>query len=546
MRILASYRGTEKTWDTDKAEVVFGRTREKATEIFDLSPDQKVSRVHGRIWHERGSYWVEDLGSTHGIRLNGQELLVSKRYRIAPDDVVEAGETRLRIDTTCDSVSTSDEVVDLAQKRTNYLQVGTALVPPAMESGSNVAIGANVDADSMNAVKVQGVSEEFAKRLKIVWDLPLKFAGKTDLEFLLREIVDRLSEIIPTAESWALVLRDRKSDRLLLKAYHASGPCSISETLARKAVEKRQAFIWRRSKAGDLQGTLLESPIAAGIYAPLLWQDEVLGVLCADGHKSDMAFNEQDLDLMAMVAQYAAVGVATHELQEKLRQESSDKSNLLQVFSPAVAEHLMKHRGRFQPGGAQRHEVTLLVSDIRGFTRMCWDMQPDAIIETVNEYFSYLVPAILAHKGQIDKFMGDGILAAFGSPEPDPLHHEHAVMAALEMQDAIKTLNSARAARGVPAPTVGIGLHCGEIVQGFVGTSERMEYTVIGDAVNRASRYCAAAQPNEVLISPEVHELVWRLVDAEQVTIGTKHEGDLRAYRVSKKRGQVEQTGTRT
>ena len=544
MRILATYRGTEKTWQTDNAEVVFGRTKEKAAEIFDLSPDQKVSRVHGRIWHERGSYWVEDLGSTHGIRLNGEELLVGKRYRLAADDAVEVGETRLRVDSTSDSTTTSDEVVDLAQKRTNYLQIGTALVPPSMESDSDVAIGANINAESMNAVKVQGVTEELGKRLKIVWDLPLQFAGKTELEYLLREIVDRLAEVVPTAESWALVLRDRKSDRLLLKAYHASGPCSISETLARKAVEKRQAFIWRRSKAGDLQGTLLESPISAGIYAPLLWHDEVLGVLCADAHKSDTVFTQDDLDLMVMVAQYAAVGVATHELQEKLRQESADKGNLLHVFSPAVAEHLMKHRGRFQPGGAQRQEVTLLVSDIRGFTKMCWDMQPDAIIETVNEYFSYLVPAILAHKGQIDKFMGDGILAVFGSPEPDPLHHEHAVTAALEMQEAIKTLNSARAARGVPAPNVGIGLHCGEIVQGFVGTSERMEYTVIGDAVNRTSRYCAAAQPNEVLISPEVHELVWRLVEAEQVTISTKHEGDLRAYRVSKKRGQVAQTGT--
>ncbi len=544
MRILATYRGTEKSWDTDKAEVVFGRTKEKAAEIFDLSPDQKVSRVHGRIWHERGSYWLEDLGSTHGIRLNGEQLLVGKRYRLAPDDMVEAGETRLRIDTTCDSVSTSDEVVDLAEKRTNYLQIGTALVPPSMESGSNVAIAANVSVESMNDVKVHGLSEQFSKRLKIAWDLPLKFAGKTELEYLLREIVDRLAKIVPAAESWALVLRDRKTDRLLLKAYHAAGPCSISETLARKAVDKRQAFIWRRSKAGDLQGTLLESPIAAGIYAPLLWHDEVLGVLCADAHKSDSVFTQEDLGLMVMVAQYAAVGVATHELQEKLRQESADKTNLLHVFSPAVAEHILKHRGRFQPGGAQRHEVTLLVSDIRGFTKMCWDMQPDAIIETVNEYFSYLVPAILAHKGQIDKFMGDGILAVFGSPDPDPLHHEHAVMAALEMQEAAKTLNSARAARGVPAPHLGIGLHCGEIVQGFVGTPERMEFTVIGDAVNRASRYCAAAQPSEVLISPDVHELVWRLVDAEQVTIPTKHEGDLRAYRVSRKRGQVAQTGT--
>jgi adenylate cyclase len=279
------------------------------------------------------------------------------------------------------------------------------------------------------------------------------------------------------------------------------------------------------------------------MYAPLLWEDEALGVLCADGHKTEAAFAEDDLRLMVLVAGYAAMAVATHQLQEKLRLESATKANLLRQFSPAVAERLLTHRGRFHLGG-ERSEVTLLCSDIRGFTRMSFDMEPDEIVETLNEYFAYLVPVLFANRGTIDKYMGDGILAVFGSPEPDPCHHEHAVRAAVEMQAAVAKLNAERALRGVPTRDIGIGIHCGEVVQGFVGTSERMEFTVIGDAVNRASRYGAAAQGKEILISPEVHEHVWRLVEAEGTTIQTKHEGDLHAYRIISLRMSREQSGS--
>jgi adenylate cyclase len=526
---MISYRGGERAWDRPGTEVVFGRTEGRSAAFLDLSPDQKVSRVHGRIWEEGGLYWIEDLNSTRGTRLNGVEIKAGEKMQFRPGDLIVAGETTLRVE----SSQLHDSV-----KQTNYLENGTVLLPETRRAPSAVAIAENlsmaenVSANSLGAVRMTGLGEEGARRLKIICELPLQFAGKTQLEALLRTIVDRMVEVIPNAESWGLVLRDPKSDSLLLKAYHAAGSCSVSETLARQAVETRKAFIWRRSLAGDLQGTLLEGPIAAGMYAPLLWQDEALGVLCANGHQAEAVFTEDDLQLMVVVAQYAAMAVATHELQEKLRRESAVKANLMRQFSPAVAERLLGHRGRLKLGG-ERTEVTLLCSDIRGFTKMSSDMEPDDIVETLNDYFAYLVPVIFANHGTIDKYMGDGILAVFGSPEPDPAHHERAVRAALEMQASMVRLNAARSARGAPTREVGIGIHCGEVVQGFVGTSDRMEFTVIGDAVNRAHRYGDAAHGKDVLISPEVHEHVWRLVEAEEITIPTKHEGDLRAYRVT-------------
>jgi adenylate cyclase len=104
--------------------------------------------------------------------------------------------------------------------------------------------------------------------------------------------------------------------------------------------------------------------------------------------------------------------------------------------------------------------------------------------------------------------------------------------AALAMQAATEKLNAGRAAQGLPACQMGIGIHCGEVIHGFIGTTERLEFTVIGDAVNRASRYCDGAGGGEILISPEMRARVWRAFSLEETRIATKHEGELPAYRV--------------
>ena len=532
MKIVARYLDAEKTWETQEPDVVFGRSDEESEALLNLFPDKKVSREHGRIWEEGGVHWIEDLNSKGGTRLNGQEIKGQGKHQLRVGDVIVAGNTTLRVELPRQPGGPS---------QTRYLEQGSVLLPDTGQG--DVATAGDLSAVLLNAVPVEVIGEEAARRLKVICDIPLQLAGKTNREALLRVIVDRLVELIPNATSVGLVLRDPTTDALLLKAYHSDGFCSVSETLARRAVESRKAFIWTRSVAGDLSGTLLAGPISVGMYAPLLWQEEALGVICADSHKLDAAFTEDDLRLMVMVAQYAAMTVANHDLQEKLRRESAVKANLLRQFSPALAERLLAHRGELRLGG-ERREVTLLCSDIRGFTMMASQMQPDEILGTLNEYFGYLVPVIFANHGMIDKFMGDAILAVFGSPEPDPAHHEHAVRAALEMQAVLAWLNAARGERGGRICQVGIGVHCGEVVQGFVGTADRMEFTVIGDVVNRTARYTAGASGDQILISPDLHERVWRLVEAEKTTIATKHEGDLTAYRVlSLKAGRRDPSG---
>ena len=148
------------------------------------------------------------------------------------------------------------------------------------------------------------------------------------------------------------------------------------------------------------------------------------------------------------------------------------------------------------------------------------------------EVFPPLINAIFSQGGTIERFVGDAIFAVFGSPEPDDTQHEHAVRAALEMQQVIKELRESSEAQGADTCAIGIGIDCGEALHGFIGNAERMEYTVLGDVANRASRYCGGAGEGEILISPEVHQWVWNLVMAEQTSIATKHEGNFTAYRI--------------
>jgi adenylate cyclase len=523
MRIVSNYFGAEKVWETPETEVVFGRAEEKLPIILDLSPDQRVSRLHGRIWQEGNLYWIEDLSSSRGTKLNGIEIKGRGKQTLRSEDSILVGQTTLRL--------YPDETQEMSQK-TNYLEQGTLLLPEKRHAESGVAIAHDVDATAVDRVPLECAEQDTARRLRMVCDLPFQFATKTDLESLLPAIVDQLVGVIPTGESWALVLRESATDALLLKAYRFVQKTFLSETLLRRTMTERRGFLWKRNTETDLSGSVMQSGLEVGMYAPLIWQGEAIGAICAGALSPNALFKDEDLRLLVLVGHYAAMAVATHRLQETLRQESVIKANLLRQFSPKVAEQMLAHRGRLRLGG-KRSEVTILNSDIRGFTQLAREMDPDEVVEMLNDYLGVLVPVIFAHNGTVDKFMGDAILAIFGSPQSDPKQHENALRAAIEMQSAVAKLNEARKLRDAPCRDFGIGIHCGEVVHGFVGTSDRMEFTVIGDAVNRTARYCAASGGAEILISPEMHERVWRFIETEQTTIQTKHEGDFVAYRVN-------------
>jgi adenylate cyclase len=138
--------------------------------------------------------------------------------------------------------------------------------------------------------------------------------------------------------------------------------------------------------------------------------------------------------------------------------------------------------------GGQRREMTVLFSDIRGFTTASEQGTPEAIVEQLNEYFGEMVAVLFRHRGTLDKFVGDMVMGLFGAPLPDPSHADHAVAAALEMTAELTRLNERWKAAGRPVLDIGIGINSGEMIAGNIGAESAMSYTVIGDAVNLGSR----------------------------------------------------------
>jgi adenylate cyclase len=142
-----------------------------------------------------------------------------------------------------------------------------------------------------------------------------------------------------------------------------------------------------------------------------------------------------------------------------------------------------------------------LFADIRGFTSMSESHEPRIVVDALNEHFERMVEIVFRHEGTLDKFIGDEMMVLFGSPVAHDDDPDRAVRAALEMQAALADLNERHEERGLPPFEIGIGINTGEGVAGYIGSSQALEYTVIGDPVNTGARLCSLAKPGQTLLS---------------------------------------------
>ncbi len=174
---------------------------------------------------------------------------------------------------------------------------------------------------------------------------------------------------------------------------------------------------------------------------------------------------------------------AWRDVLQRLRR----REQLMRFLPRQVVQGADEGRLRLELGGVKQ-EATILLSDLRGFTSFAEHRDPDEVLGLLNQYFTRMADVVWDHGGTIDKFIGDALLAVFGVPVQRPDDAVRALRAALAMQAALADLNRQWAAAGMPRLRMGIALHTGTVVAGNIGSPQRMEYTVIGDAVNVTAR----------------------------------------------------------
>ncbi|MGC9398144.1 MAG: adenylate/guanylate cyclase domain-containing protein [Anaerolineae bacterium] len=493
-----------RTYKSTAAEVLIGRDAGFDNPLdLDLAPDNTVSHRHARLELREGTLWIEDLHSTNGTFINEQRI--QGKVRLPAGTPVRLGQTEMRIE-----VQTPDTVPE---------EPPDAEAPPVAATTLFVA-----GSEGEEGERFTETSEPDWQRLKAFYRLSRSLAHAKDISITLQMLVRQLREAIPNARRGALLLAEQ-NDRLLLKAHWPRGSQSVSTTLAQEAFREHTAFIWststdRRTKSSP---SMELTRVQAAIYAPLLFENEALGVLFVDNDQDPHAFSGEDLALLQAIADQTAIFIKKQRLRQDLRRDEILRANLSRQFSPQLTEQMLEEYNRLRLGGERVAPVTTLISDIRNFTVLSADLAPESVVRMLNEMFDAFVPIIFDHDGVVDKYIGDAVLAVFGSPEPDDDQWEKAVRAALEMQQAMRKLGEGWRVRRLPIFQVGIGIHSGEIIHGFIGPAERTEYTIIGDTVNRTSRYCSGAGPGEIIISPAVYERIYRLVNVEARQIQTKH-----------------------
>lgn len=248
----------------------------------------------------------------------------------------------------------------------------------------------------------------------------------------------------------------------------------------------------------------------------MLYKGELHGVVSLGRKKSGKMFTQEDLDLLTTMISQSAIALENARLVDQMKKDLTVRTNLARYLSPQIVDRVMQNTVHLNLGG-DRKVVTVLFSDIRNFTTITESRPPDQLVAILNEYFTEMAKLIFANQGSLDKYIGDAIVAVFGSLIPLENSAVHAVRTATHMMEVMPTLNQRWLNLYGFRMDIGIGINTGEVFLGNIGSPERMEFTVIGDVVNVASRFSGLAKPGQILMTRETLAAVGQAVSYREL-----------------------------
>jgi adenylate cyclase len=445
-----------------------------------LLGDPRVSKQHAVIEPKDGRWKLRDLGSHNGTRVNGQRV---QEAFLDDADVIELG--------SCTLVfwhgSAEPEHVHIVE------------VDPIVTVSGSVEVPSAVKAFPPEHRLDEASLRRAYEKLRVEHTLGLETAYEHDVARLAGLACDYGLRVI-AAEAAAVVVRDPADVWITLahRAKEGGDDLLVSQTVLGWLVERRQALLLEDATQSETWGaakSIALSGVRSLLAVPLLIGGEVRGALLLHNQRAG-AFDISDLELAAAIGRHLGFAIERAEYEKRLTREAETRAVLSRFLSPALLSRVDALNGL---GPSQRSPITVLFSDIRGFTTFSEAAGPEATVQMLGDYFDVAVESVFRFGGVLDKFIGDSVMAWWGGPFATPGDPERAIECALDMRLRLQRVNAKRVAAGLAAIPVGTGLATGHAVVGAIGTSRRLEYTAIGDTVNLASRLCGLAEADQVL-----------------------------------------------
>ncbi|HEY0990186.1 MAG TPA: adenylate/guanylate cyclase domain-containing protein [Kofleriaceae bacterium] len=486
--------------------------------------DRIISKEHAQIQRAAdGRYLLRDLRSLNGTFMRGERIA---DHYLNDGDEFTMGSTRIVF-------VDKPKVDDVLQRVT--------IAPGLTESHIRGRIQANTG-DFMPERQIaddKNLRRDY-ERLRIGHELARAVGSELDLDKLLPKILDKAFELVGADRGVILLMDDRGelSPRFVKTRSGKSDPNIVLSKTVMAEVTTNRAAVLSSDATMDARFSGAHSIIMQGIRStmtlPLLHAGDLLGIMHLDSLFTSNAFTEKDLQICTGMAAQAAISIQNARLATRIEKEAQTRAQISRLIPPSVVEQVLKGELTIEKGGRQQ-EVTMLFSDIRGFTTMSDGRPPQEIVNTLNEYFEVMVDILFKYSGTLDKFVGDEIIGLFGAPiaiEDAPFK---AVACALAMLQGLEEFNRTRAAENQAAIRIGVGINTGNVITGSIGSTRALQYTAIGDAMNVASRLVNVAGSGEIIVSEDTYRQIKGRVEATALPpVKVKGKADeLKVYRIT-------------
>ena len=502
LRIANQITGQKSEVELVLDEIRIGRAAGRNDIVLN---DERVSRQHATIRRSDHAYVLNDLDSANGTFVNG--LRINERV-LSNHDTISIGNFAL----------VYEEQEALPSFSFDNVQIGAVVLrDPERITQSTPKDSVSPDSPGQPTLGEEVVTlRKKAETLSRLYELSRVLTSV----FSLKDIFKKVSDMIfrtTRADRFVVLLKTAPGElapfatefRSPTASPHAE-TISISQTVLDRVVSERVALLSYDAQTDDRlkqSRSIVMQHVRSVMCAPLLGKNGVLGAIYVDSQRLMQVFTPDDLDMLNAIAAQTSMAVDNAMTHDQLVKEALARAAYGRFMPRHVVEQILASPQALSLGGINQI-VTVLFSDIRGFTTISESLPPETVVRMLNEFFSDMTPIVFGHRGLLDKYIGDAVMAIFGAPYPSDDSAISAVAAAVAMQRKMLLLNEELKEAGLPQLGMGIGINTGTVTVGYIGSEQRTDYTVIGDAVNLAARLEGEAKAWQILISAATLEAI--------------------------------------